>query len=62
MSPDKFKQICNLISVRSDVFNVRSFGVLGRPEGESHGIYCCVWAVIDRSGDKVALLSWRELR
>ena len=61
MSVDKFKQICNLVSARSDVFSVRSFGVLGTDGQASAGIYCCVAAVIDRTGDKVKLKSWREL-
>jgi len=61
MSVDKFKGICNLVSVRSDVFSVRSFGVL-QPAGEpSGGTYCCVVAVIDRTDDKIRLSSWREL-
>ena len=62
MSVDKFKKICNLVSVSSDVFRVRSFGVLGRHGEASVGIYCCVSAVIDRTGDEVKLRSWRELR
>jgi hypothetical protein len=61
MSVDKFKGICNLVGVRSDVFSVRSFGVL-QPAGEpSGGTYCCVVAVIDRTDDKIRLSSWREL-
>ena len=61
MSVNKFKQICNLVSVRSDVFSVRSFGVLQTGDA-SGGIYCCVAAVIDRTGDKIKVRSWRELR
>ena len=56
VSMDIFKQVCPLVSARSDVFGVRSFGVLGAGD-----IYCCVSAVIDRTGDTVKIGSWREL-
>ena len=61
MSIDAFKRLCNLIAVRSDVFSVRAFGVVGGIERpvETH---CCVRAVIDRTGDRIRLISWRELR
>jgi len=63
MTTARFKQICSNVSARSDVFSVRSFGVVGWPGGSSGTIvYCCVAAVIDRTGDEVKLKSWRELR
>ncbi len=62
MSIEKFKQICNLVSVRSDVFSVRSFGVLSAPGEAGVSIYCCVAAIIDRTGEEIKLRCWRELR
>jgi DNA uptake protein ComE-like DNA-binding protein len=56
VSMDVFKQVCPLVSARSDVFSVRSFGVLG--DGD---MYCCVSAVIDRTGDTAKIGYWREL-
>lgn len=61
MTTDRFKQICNLVSARSDVFSVRSFGVLNAPDG-TPSVSCCISAVIDRTGESVKLKSWRELR
>lgn len=56
VSMDVFKQVCPLVSARSDVFSVRSFGVLGTGD-----MYCCVSAVIDRTGDTAKIGYWREL-
>ncbi len=61
MTTDTFKQICGLMSVRSDVFSVRSFGLVRASDGTPR-TYCCVRAVIDRTGDSVKLISWQELR
>jgi hypothetical protein len=44
------------VSARSDVFRVRSFGVLGTGD-----MYYCVSAVIDRTGDTAKIQYWREL-
>ena len=53
---DVFKPVCPLISARSDVFNVRSFGVV------QNGEVCrCVEAIIDRSAQTVRIVQWREL-
>ena len=56
MSVDLFKQICPHTSVRSDVFSVRSFGVI-----EKGDIYRCVEAVIDRTQQVAQIRYWREL-
>ncbi len=61
MSVDGFKQVCNLVTVRSDVFSVRSFGVLGAADGPPPDTYSCVLAVIDRTGETIRVTSWREL-
>jgi DNA uptake protein ComE-like DNA-binding protein len=61
MNADAFKQLCNLIAVRSDVFSVRAFGVVGGGDRPVQ-TRCCVRAVIDRTGDRIRLTSWRELR
>jgi len=61
MTPEKLKGICNLVSARSDVFAVRSFGVVGSTDGEGPHICCCVAALIDRSGKSIRISSWREL-
>jgi len=53
---DVFKSVCPLISARSDVFNVRSFGVVQNGE-----VCCCVEAIIDRSAQTVRIVQWREL-
>jgi len=51
-----FKQLCPKVGARSDVFSVRSFGVL------KNGEMCrCVHAVIDRTEDKTRIPYWREL-
>ena len=53
---DLFKSLCPLISARSDVFSVRSFGVM------QNGEVCrCVEAIIDRSAQTVRIVQWREL-
>ena len=62
MSDSKLKQVWNLVSVRSDVLSVRSFGVLGRKGEARGGVHCCVAAVVDRTEDEIRLRSWRELR
>ena len=56
ISVEVFKEVSPHVSTRSDVFSVRSFGVLG--DGD---IYCCASAVIDRTDDTVRLRYWREL-
>ena len=61
MTTEKFRRICNLVSVRSDVFSVRSFGVVGAIDAPDHGVCRCVSVVIDRTADEVKLHSWREL-
>jgi DNA uptake protein ComE-like DNA-binding protein len=48
--------IYNLISVRSNVYSVRSFGVVGGGD-----VYACASAVIDTTGDKARIVHWREL-
>jgi DNA uptake protein ComE-like DNA-binding protein len=55
-STNTFKQACSHITVRSDIFSVRSFGVIG--SGET---YRSVEAVIDRTQDAATIRSWREL-
>ena len=62
MTTEKLKGLFSLVSVRSDVFSVRSFGALGTQGNGTPGMYRCVSAVIDRSGDTVNLSSWREPR
>jgi competence ComEA-like helix-hairpin-helix protein len=56
MSVDLFKQVCPHISVRSDVFRVRSFGVL-----QNGDFYRCVEAVIDRTEEVAEIRYWREI-
>ncbi len=56
MTMSLLKPIYQLVSVRSDSFSVRSFGVLG---AEAH--YTCVRAVLDRSEEIVHLRYWQEL-
>lgn len=51
-----FKEVWPHISARSDVFNVRSFGVVGIGD-----TYCCVSAVIDRTENEAKIGYWREL-
>jgi len=61
MTTETFKGICNHVSVRSDVFTARSFGVLVAPDG-SVAACRCVQAVIDRTDEEaVRIVSWREL-
>ncbi len=55
MSREKLKALYKLVAVRSDVFTVRSFGVLGR--GTTH---VGVSAVVDRTGSSAKILYWRE--
>ena len=55
LSTEAFKKVCAHVSARSDVFGVRSFGVLGAGD-----LYCCVYAVIDRTESTVSLRYWRE--
>ncbi len=50
-----FKQVSGLVSARSDVFQVRSFGVV-----DDGDIYACVSAVIDRTEDEAHILYWQE--
>ncbi len=59
ITKDVFKKVCNSVDVRSDVFGVRSFGVL-RSSIPGEAPYCCVCAVIDRTGDAIKIKSWRE--
>ena len=56
VSTDLFKKLAPYIRARSDVFSVRSFGVLGRGD-----LYCCAFAVIDRTEISVQIRYWREL-
>ncbi|GEM_PF-2561280 len=56
LTTSTLKQVCAHVDVRSDVFTVRSFGVLA-----SQDMYRCVEAVIDRTQDTIAIKSWREL-
>jgi DNA uptake protein ComE-like DNA-binding protein len=58
---EDFRQCCDRVSVRSDVLSVRSFGVAGGGEGWGSAAQRCVLALIDRTGDRVRLSSWREL-
>lgn len=51
----RLKGILGHICVRSDVFSVRSFGVLH--DGRT---VVSVSAVLDRTGDEVRILNWRE--
>jgi len=51
----RLKGILGHICVRSDVFSVRSFGVLR--DGRT---FASVGAVLDRSEDEVAVMAWRE--
>jgi DNA uptake protein ComE-like DNA-binding protein len=51
-----FKKVCPHITARSDVFSVRSFGVVGTGD-----TYCCVGAVIDRTENEAKIGYWREL-
>ncbi len=62
VSESKFKELCNLITAKSDVFSVRSFGVLGGADEAAGIVYCGVAAVIDRTAEKMAIHSWCELR
>jgi len=56
MTLDIFKQVYPHISARSDVFSVRSFGVVGNGD-----TYCCASAVIDRTEQETKIRYWREL-
>ncbi|MFO8008150.1 MAG: helix-hairpin-helix domain-containing protein [Candidatus Brocadiia bacterium] len=59
LSADKLKEVCGHLCVRSDVFRVRSYGVLNTGSGQP--VYRCVGAVIDGTGDEIIVNSWREL-
>jgi len=61
MTTDIFKGICNKVCVSSDVFSVRSFGVLVAADGMPE-TYCCVHVVLDRTSGEFKIKSWRELR
>ena len=50
------KQVSPLVSARSDVFRVRSFGVVGKGD-----YYVCVEAVIDRTEEPTHIREWNEL-
>jgi DNA uptake protein ComE-like DNA-binding protein len=56
MTLDIFKQVYPHVSARSDVFSVRSFGVVGNGD-----TYCCVSSVIDRTEQETKIRYWREL-
>lgn len=56
VSEDVFKKICDHVTARSDVFSVRSFGLLHNSD-----IYRCVYAVIDRTGEAIRFKYWQEL-
>jgi DNA uptake protein ComE-like DNA-binding protein len=49
------KKIYNQVSVRSDVYTVRSFGVLN-----NRTTVACVSAVLDRTGSEITIRYWRE--
>lgn len=56
MTVERFKTVCPYICARSDMFRARAFGVV------QNGEVCrCVEAVLDRTGQEVAILDWREL-
>jgi DNA uptake protein ComE-like DNA-binding protein len=55
MTQEAFKKVCGHVTARSDVFSVRSFGVVGAGEA-----VCCARAVIDRTEDATRLLYWQE--
>ena len=55
MSREKLKALYSQVAVRSDVFTVRSFGVL-----ESGTTHVGVSAVVDRTGSIARILYWRE--
>ncbi len=52
---DLLKKLAPHISVRTDVFSARSFGVVANGD-----TYRCVSAVIDRTEDEVRILYWHE--
>ncbi len=54
-SVDDFKQVGSKVSVRSDIFRARSYGVL-----DGGNVYKCVSAVIDRTEYEVRLVYWQE--
>ena len=51
-----FGQVCPHVDVCSDVFRVRSFGVVG-----NGAVHRCVEAVIDRTKENARVVYWREL-
>ncbi|MCP4644730.1 MAG: hypothetical protein GY851_30090 [bacterium] len=56
ITDDIFKKVCPHVTVRSDVFAVRSFGVL------NNTLMCRgVYAVIDRTEETVRIARWRDL-
>ena len=55
ISKDILKSLYNHVAVRSDVFKVRSFGVL-----RSGSTHVSVSAIIDRSGYTARILYWQE--
>jgi DNA uptake protein ComE-like DNA-binding protein len=62
VSADILKGVCANVSVRSDVFRVISYGVVGGYDGERVRACCAVLTVIDRTEDTARLRSWRELQ
>jgi len=62
MTADIFKQVCPYITARSDVFRVRSFGVVGRPNSPSRPEFVCgLDVVLERNGAACRIRYWREL-
>jgi len=60
MTEQKFKSVCDQLTARSDVFSVRSWGVLTEQDGGVRAC-CCIAAVIDRTEDETRVRTWREL-
>ena len=55
MDPDTLKQLGPMITVRSDVFRVESYGI--SDDGKEVG-YCM--GVVDRTGDRIEIKLWRQ--
>ena len=55
MTIDKLKQCYETLTARSDVFTVRSYGVL-----DAGAAFAGVSAVVDRSDDTIKVLHWQE--
>ncbi|MCC6487650.1 MAG: helix-hairpin-helix domain-containing protein, partial [Candidatus Hydrogenedentes bacterium] len=55
MTVDKLKQCYEMMTARSDVFTVRSYGVI-----DGGAVCVAVGAVIDRSDETIHILHWQE--